>query len=133
MGEKDLPNTEADELLSSSPDHAVFYRERVFCWSLTGVLSLVLPSLLSEQEKGGAGEMLLLWLSLSAFPHGMGWAPFKQESIKAVWYKTQGSLPIPVGFSCLPVSTSLACFVADADEGQEMPISCYIPLPALST
>lgn len=76
--------------------------------------------------------MLLLWLSLSAFPHGMGWASFRQESIKAVWYKAQGSFPIPVGFSRLSVSTSLVCFVADADEGQDVPMSCYIPLPSLS-
>lgn len=127
-----MPTTKADELLSSSPDHAVFYIERVFHWSLTGVPSLVLPSLISEQEKGGAGGMLLLWLSLSAFPHGMGWASFRQETIKAVWYKTQGSFPVPFGFLCLSVSTSSAYFIADADEGQEVPMSCYIPLPALS-
>lgn len=64
----------------SPPHQAVFYRERDFCWSLARILSLVLPSLISEQEKGGAGAMLLLWLSLSAFPRGTGWASFRQGS-----------------------------------------------------
>lgn len=62
---------------------SILQREGLY-WSLTGAQSLVLPSLISEQEKGGAGWMLLLWLSLNSFPNGMGWASPRQESIKYV-------------------------------------------------
>lgn len=65
--------------------------------------------------------MHLSWLSLSTFPHGMGWASFRQESNKAVQNKTQGSFPVPVGVSRLSVSISLACSIADADEEHEVP------------
>lgn len=83
--------------------------------------------------------MLLSWLSLSTFPHGMGWASFRQESIKAVWNKTQGPFPVPAGDLCLSVSVSLSCSIADADEGHEVPYvllhlsacSCCLTVPIL--
>lgn len=102
------------------------------CWSLTWALSLVLPSLISEQEKGGAGWMLVLWLSVSSFPSSMGWASLRQRKINASWCKTECSLPVPAGILCLSVRNLLVFFVAHADEGQEVPMSCYILLPALS-